>query len=260
MNNSRNLLKIIIILLSLLVSSNIYAQKRPYIKDKQALRFSWDLVYSEEFRKNGTIDENWIPQNGAENSILSSRWRENLRIRYGKLILSNKKENRGGKEWTSANLISKRKFQYGYFECRMRISRASGINNSFWFSCYEQSNDKPAFEIDAVEGHYPNIVNCGIHNWGTLVNKNHSSIGEQYVSDVDLAKRYHIYGLYWDENELRFYFDGKLIWSHRNEYCFGYAHILLSTAVLGWAGEITEAIDGTDMRVDYVRVWTKKNQ
>lgn len=250
-----------IFLLMIMLSSNIYAQKRPYIKDGQPIyRYNWKMVYSEEFRKEDEIDKNWISQNSAENAILSSRWRENLRVSRGKLIMSNRKEKRGGKEWTTANLISKEKFKYGFFECRMRISGAPGINNAFWLNSVERSKDIPAFEIDVVECHYPNIIRYAIHNWGTTINTQHSSEGDKYVSEKDLVKRYHIYGLYWDEAELMFFFDGKLIWKRPNEYCFNEANILLSTAVLEWAGEVTDAINGTSMNVDYVRVYKQKNE
>lgn len=190
-----------------MLSLAIRAGSRPYLgKDLKLSQQDWVLVYSEEFSKNKTIDKNWTPQNESPRDILSSRWRENLRVRRGKILLSNKKENLGGKEWTTANLISKRKFKYGYFECKMKISEASGINNAFWLNSEKSINEKPAFEIDIVEGHYPSSVHNAIHNWGTITNRKHSSKGEKYEADEDLTKRYHIYGLYWDDRIIQFFF------------------------------------------------------
>lgn len=237
-----------------------HAKSWPYLRKGQILsQQEWELVYSEDFRMGKTIDLNWISNNSSPEHILSSRWRENLRVRGGKLVLSNKKENRGGKEWTTANLISKRRFKYGYFECRMKISGASGLNNAFWLNCEQPSKEMPAFEIDIVEGHYPNSIHYAIHNWGTATNRKHSSKGDKIESDDDLTKKYHIYGLFWDESIIQFYFDGKLIWEQSNEFCYSDVDIRLSTAVITWAGPVTDAIDGTDMRVDYVRVWQAKN-
>jgi hypothetical protein len=34
--------------------------------------------------------------------------------------------------------------------------------------------------------------------------------------------------------------------------------VWLSLAIIKWAGEVTDAIDGTVMEVDYVRVYEKK--
>lgn len=81
------------------------------------------------------------------------------------LRLVNRKEKRGGQEWTSGSIWTKEKFEYGYFECRYRYAAAEGTNNSFWI----MTNTKPpagkkSFEIDINEGHYPSEVNTNIHN------------------------------------------------------------------------------------------------
>lgn len=39
----------------------------------------------------------------------------------------------------------------------------------------------------------------------------------------------------------------------------GKAPVLLSLAVIKWAGAVTDAIDGASMDVDYVRVWQREN-
>ena len=45
----------------------------------------------------------------------------------------------------------------------------------------------------------------------------------------------------------------------KNEYCHSAAPIRLSMAILAsWAGEVNDAIDGTFMEVDYVRVYSRR--
>jgi len=93
----------------------------------------WDLVWQDEFDyKNEDLDKNWESQNGPSGHILCSRWRENAVVADGILHLINKKERRGGQNWTSGSIWTKRKFKYGYFECRYRYAAATGTNNSFW--------------------------------------------------------------------------------------------------------------------------------
>lgn len=48
--------------------------------------------------------------------------------------------------------------------------------------------------------------------------------------------------------------------AHRvpNKNCFMPANILLSETILTWGGEITDAIDGTFMEVDFVRVYKRR--
>ena len=380
---------------------------------------AWTLAWSEEFDgPDAKLEERWISQNSASTHILSSRWRENAVVAKGTLKLLNKKEKRGGNDWTSGNIWTKEHFQYGYFECRYRYAAAEGTNNSFWI----MTNTKPpagkkSFEIDINEGHFPNEINTNIHNWSdikvvngkkthpsssksfpfgvrpdvtiqleipvktrrlrlTSTHGSHFHLGEfriynanpagypdpfsktadtdkpglvnfarepgttirasgshkpgtdtaPLVADGDLTRRwvtqvdgpksveftfpdervvgcvqflqgwpergtwkgmmdnyrveyhdgtkwvemsefdildgqynfardFHTYGLKWNEKELVFYFNGKELRREKNEFCHSPAPVWLSLAIIGWGGKITDAIDGTSMEVDHVRIY-----
>ncbi|MBN2450541.1 MAG: family 16 glycosylhydrolase [Lentisphaeria bacterium] len=73
----------------------------------------------------------------------------------------------------------------------------------------------------------------------------------------NLANEFHTYALEWTEDELVYFFDGQEIRRQAHDICRGEAHVFLSLAVMGWAGPVTDAIDGTSMDVDYVRVWQR---
>jgi len=382
----------------------------------------WTLQWSDEFDyPNAKLDEQWISQNSASTHILSSRWRENAVVKDGTLKLINRKEKRGGNDWTSGNIWTKRHFQYGYFECRYRYAAAEGTNNSFWLMTQGKvPAGKKAFEIDINEGHFPNEVNTNIHNWSDIKvvngkkthpsssksfsfgvrpdvsiqleipvktrrvrlisnNGSHFHIGEfriynvnpagypqalsktadkdkpslvnfarekgtrisasgshkpgsntapllvdgditkRWVTNIDgvksveftlagerqigcvqfvqgwpdkgswrgmmdnyrieyhngskwvamaqfdinqgnynFARDYQTYGLEWSEKELIFYFNGKEIRREKNAFCHSPAPIWLSLAIIPWGGKITDAIHGTAMEVDYVRVYQRK--
>jgi beta-glucanase (GH16 family) len=72
---------------------------------------------------------------------------------------------------------------------------------------------------------------------------------------VDLSKDYHIYGMMWTPEEIVFYFDGKELRREKNEFSHFPAPVFLSSAVIHWAGPVTDRIDGTSMDVDYIRIW-----
>lgn len=380
----------------------------------------WSLVWADEFDyPDAQLDENWESQNGPSGHILCSRWRENARVGDGTLRLLNKKEQRGGQEWTSGNIWTKRHFQYGYFECRYRYAAAAGTNNSFWLMTRGPNPEKgKRFEIDINEGHYPNEVNTNIHNWSdiTVVNgkqthpssSKHFQFGQEpgrvsqleipvktsrlrlssrhksvfhlsewrvfapatsypavmdakadkpgaglvnhtrapgvtvktsaafdakadakaiidgnpatrwastrsgakwieltfpneveigciqfingfhtkgrweFMADdykleyhdgsrwkeitrfdtkngrYDFSRDFHTYGLEWTEKELVFYFNGKPIRRERNDFCHSPSPVWLSLAIIKWAGPVTDAIDGTFMEVDHVRVYERK--
>lgn len=229
------------------------------------------LVWADEFDyPDSQLDENWLAENGTPGHIVCSRWRENAVVKDGTLRLMNKKEKRGGKEWTSASICTKKRFQYGYFECRYRYAAATGTNNSFWLmttapvtgkNWYAPLDKSQHFEIDVNEGHYPSKINTNIHNWTDKYEVNgkthHRTSHKSFVPDksLDLSKEFHVYGLLWTEKELVFYFDGKELRREPNRCCFIAAPIFLSEAIISWAGKVTDAIDGTFMEVDYVRVY-----
>lgn len=240
----------------MLITLSARSQSGPCLDNNhKELQKQLKLIYNEEFRSNKTIDLNWKAQNASPGHILSSRWRENLCVRCGKLFIMNRKEDRGGKAWTSGRL-SRGSFSYGYFECRMRISKATGVNNSFWVSASRMPG-KNAFEVDFCEVHYPNIIHFTVHDHGGEKSDRNPTATFVYKPDLDLSAGYHVYGCFWDTNTISFFFDGEMIWETPNLVCDHAGEIVLGSAVLKWAGEVTDRIDGTSMQVDYVRVWQR---
>ncbi len=127
----------------------------------------WKLHWSEEFNCNDKeFDERWDSANHASLNLYCSRWRENAVIENGTLKLVNKRESRGGQDWTSGSVWTKEHFLYGYYECRYKYAAATSTNNSFWIMTRGNVPEGyKRFEIDINEGHYPNNVNSNIHNW-----------------------------------------------------------------------------------------------
>lgn len=135
----------------------------------------WELTWSDEFDyADADLEKKWVSQNGPSGHILCSRWRENVKVENGTLKLINRKENRGGQNWTSGNIWTQKWFQYGYFECRYRYAAAEATNNSFWIMTQRKERPEKGanFEIDINEGHFPATVNTNIHNWSDLVEVN----------------------------------------------------------------------------------------
>ena len=72
------------------------------------------------------------------------------------------------------------------------------------------------------------------------------------------ARDYQVVGLDWTEKELVFYLNGKEIRRLPNEFCHNPGPVWLSLAVIPWAGRVSDAIHGTQMEVDYVRVFRRR--
>ncbi|UXX77868.1 family 16 glycosylhydrolase [Reichenbachiella carrageenanivorans] len=78
------------------------------------------------------------------------------------------------------------------------------------------------------------------------------------VDTHNYAEEYHVYGMDWNEDKIDFYFDNQLIRTIDNTQCNNELNIYLSLAILEYAGEVTDAIDGTSMKVDWVKYYQKK--
>ena len=227
----------------------------------------WKLVWKDEFnyKTRYQLLKVWESANGPTTHTLCSRWPENIETGDGTVRLVNHKQSRGGQDWTSGSITSYEDFMYGYFECRYKYAAATGTNNSFWIMSRNTGimpeEGKP-FEIDINEGHYPSEYTNNVHEWlGTMtVLKLISSDGDKInYPDVDFSKEYHLFGVDWEEDEIIFYMDRKETRRVKNEYCHSAAPIRLSMAILAsWAGEVNDAIDGTFMEVDYVRVYSRR--
>lgn len=120
----------------------------------------WKLFWNDEFSGGDKeFDARWNAENYSSAHIDCSRWRENAVISDGTLKIVYKKEYKGGKEYTTANVMTKEKFLYGYFEARYKYAPAYATNNSFWIRTDQIQDGKGStFEIDINEGKYPNLV------------------------------------------------------------------------------------------------------
>ena len=211
----------------------------------------WRLTFQDEFNGTALNSNEWSVESGSPSHILSSRWPENVKVENGLLQLLTKKENRGGKEWTTGYIWSRFRQQYGYFEARLRIGAATGLNNAFWLMTPNRTTDPVHFEIDITESHFSRRHTFTLHNWSGT----HTATGKLWTSPFDLSDDFHVYGLEWNAQELIFYHDGQEVGRQPCAFCRDSSPLRLSSAVGAWTGLVTDKLDGTKMEVDWVRVY-----
>ena len=127
---------------------------------------------------------------------------------------------------------------------------------------FDLGTDRTIGCIQFVSGWFSNTWNNVIDNykvqyfngsvWIDLANFDVGSNGK------NLANEFHTYGLEWRKDSLIYYFDGKALRRSKNDFCHSPAPIYLSEAIITWAGAVTDAIDGTSMDVDWVKVYQLK--
>lgn len=234
------------------------------------------LVWSDEFDQGSMPDSakwnynigNGVNGWGNNEKEYYTNDVNNARIENGHLIIEARKENKGGKSYTSARLLTQGKasWTYGSFEIRAKLPKGLGswpaiwmlgdnINTVGWPTCGE---------IDIMEhvGKEMGIINWSAHskmlNWPMGTQRTNKF----YIDSV--SENFHVYKLNWTKDFLQFYVDNTLCLTVANEgrgsdyYPFVANQFLILNLAIGgnMAGNtIDDSIFPIRMEVDYVRVY-----
>ncbi|HKK42479.1 MAG TPA: glycoside hydrolase family 16 protein [Bacteroidales bacterium] len=230
----------------------------------------WKLVWSDEFNYSGLPNaSDWTNEVGfirnhelqyyTENSI------DNSVVKGGNLLIIGRKENYKGAGYTSASLVTdgKHSWKYGKIEARIKLPQGQGIWPAFWMLGQDiHKVGWPACgEIDIMEHINNEDLLHGTLHWDK--DGKHMSSGGSTPCNVS---DYHVYGIEWDKNAIKFMFDGKeyreVNISDKSESMEEFhkpQYIILNLAIGGdWPGnpDATSSFPDT-VYVDYVRVYQK---
>ena len=235
-------------------------------------KWAFNPALSDEFEGKRVDQKKW---NITKKSIgWETCWTEkNVIVSDGKLhimLIKEKTEMDSKKaEYTAGMLKTFAAAKYGYFEAKIKFTSAFA-NNAFWF-CAQNSFGWGYNEIDIMEGHaarqirektYGEVKNLfGNTIWvekpqhQKVFNADRSLMHE---TDTDLAADYHTYGFEWDENNLKFYFDGKCLYTRPNRYNHYPLNLIFNlTAYKEYGGFPFDTDLPASMDIEYVRAWKR---
>lgn len=182
----------------------------------------YTLWWGDEFN-TGALDLNaWAFENGDGcpnvcgwgNNELEYYRPDNLFFQDGKMIIEARKENFGGKSYTSSKILTRGKkvFKYGRIDVRAKLPKGKGIWPAFWL--LPQNNVFGGWpssgEIDLMElvGHEPNRTHGTIHYGpgpgSTSINRNYT------LASGTFNDEFHVFSLEWKLDQLKWYVDGNL--------------------------------------------------
>jgi beta-glucanase (GH16 family) len=233
------------------------------------------LVWEDNFTGSALNTSDWTYEtgrgsNGWGNNELQFYRQENTSIVDGHLVITAKKENFSGAEYTSSRLITKdkRSFQYGRIDIRAALPKGKGIWPAFWMlgANFSTVGWPKCGEIDIMEM----VGGAGKDNtiYGTLHWDNNGShactCGDDgyTISSGSLANEFHVYSIVWTADKITWYLDNVMhheIDTRPAEMSeFDAAHFLLFNIAVGgnWPGN-PDATTQFPQRliVDYVRVF-----
>ena len=232
---------------------------------------NYELVWSDEFNGNYLDTNTWNYEIGTgswgwgnnEQQYYTDR---NIKVSNGTMKITAKREDYGGMKYTSSRITTKNKknFKYGKIEARIKMPKFKGVWPAFWMLGANQDSVgwPKCGEIDIVEAINDENLVYGTLHWFHDPGNNNADSG----SSVAVANRteYHVYGVEWTADKLRWYVDGKVYRTMdvsndsfsevRKEY-----FVIFNMAIGGqWPGyDIDETAFPATMEVDWVRGYKK---
>lgn len=241
-------------------------------------KHSGELVWNDEFDYTGLPDKNkWSYDTAGNESGWGNRELQfytkarlkNAEVKDGCLIITARKEDYKGFNYTSARLVTKDKgdWLYGRIEVRAKLPDGKGMWPAIWMlpTDWDYGGWPASGEIDIMEnvGYDPYVIVASAHT--KSYNHVQGTQKNNKITISDCYSDFHNYTLEWEPEQYRVYVDDILYFTFKNEGT-GYKewpfdkrfHLLLNVAVGGnWGGKqgIDNSIFPRSMVVDYVRVY-----
>lgn len=240
----------------------------------------YTLVWRDEFDAAALNTADWTYEigDGCPNNC---RWgnnelqyyrEENTSIVNGHLVITAKKQNYNGHDYTSSRLITKGKqqFKFGRIDMRAALPEGQGIWPAMWMlgSNIDAAGWPACGEIDIMEltGDVPNRVVGTVHYGSDLAHHQYNSVSKFAASGDSYQDKFHVYSINWENNKIEFLVDDEVYstitpadlngqpWPFNKFFFF-----IFNVAVGGnWPGAPDSSTKFPQyLIVDYVRVFQK---
>jgi beta-glucanase (GH16 family) len=239
-------------------------------KEKWSSWYGWARsIYSNKEQQYYTDYKNLEIKNGnlyitAAKEMVNARmidWMgDNDSIKSGKGVFQglNKREFK----YVSGLIQSKEKFLKGYFEIKFKAPSDKGLWAAFWLY-----GGSPNEEIDIMElkGEREDQTHVDTHCQGCDMVRNaigqKKSFGGWIKLNGKLDKGYNIMSCLWDDNEVKYFLNGKCIAVSKVKFNQP-KHVVANIAIADDHGPFHPGPDKDAVKfdpyiIDYIRVWTK---
>lgn len=192
---------------------------KSYSPVKSAVTKTMKLVWSDEFNGTKLDTATWYYEVGhGDNGWGNQEFQyytddgSNVKMENGNLVIIPRAEVKGGSTtYTSARIKTvDKEFKYGKMEIRAKATKAKGTWSAGWMlgSNISEIGWPKCGEIDIFEsmnGSVPQTIHCPMWN-NSKENKNYDT----GLTQADVAKEYHTYGVIWTESTITFTVDGRV--------------------------------------------------
>jgi hypothetical protein len=167
---------------------------------------------------------------------------------------------RGYRGYTSAAVHSKARSSYGYYEVKAKPMNSAG-SSSFWFqqsAAPEWATEIDVFEIGGNAEGFERKYNMNLHVFRTPESNEHWSVHGRWDAPWRLADDYHVYGLDWAEDEIRYYVDGVLVRRVENTHWHQPLFLIFDSETMpDWFGMPDDEDLPSTFKIEYIRAWKR---
>lgn len=172
----------------------------------------YHLIWEDDFNGSALDESEWFYR--MDLKMGSAQRADNVKVENGHLVLAMKKEDCLGMQYTGAGVVTKRRWQHGYYEVRAKLTNAPGWHHSFWVQegtgfltySYDRFMEIDVFEMEETDASNHNLW---IHSDGWSSEKNNWKSVHAKPMGFDGSDGFHVYGYEYTTEGIRFYVDGK---------------------------------------------------
>ena len=258
------------------VAGNLKASTVQQVWDVyECVRGGWNQVWNDEFDGDAVDRSKWMVYDAKNRPDTEPVYfRDNERfvsVSDGELVIRTKREAYNGYPVVGGYLTTEGHFymSYGKVEMRAKLPTGYWIWPALWMMGVN-GNWPQNGEIDIMElvggGKEDSKLYGTLHWLSDYVDSSREFVkGVEFYNknDVSLGDDYHTYGLEWEHDQLRIYFDGMQYISMNmttDASRWGYGdnphYIILNTSVRGPGGNVAyeETAAESEFNIDYIRV------
>lgn len=228
-----------------------------------AYRLSWH----DEFDGDAVNTDTWAYR--LDSNWGSTQKQQNVSVGNGRLRIELKKDAEDKKGYTGGGVISKKQFNFGFYEARFIVPRTRGWHTSFWLTGYEPLSPNKVGGIGLQE-----LDICEHDSWDSNVYKPAIWIrkpkdiaikpkvnGYTKVETPDLTAEFHVWGCEFTAGMVRYFFDGKEVMRRDiSAYQTGPNHIWMTSIAANLGKKTGNPVDEelpSRAEFEYVRFWER---
>lgn len=152
--------------------------------------------------------------------------------------------------------------RYGYFELKAKLMDSTLVSG-FWLYQHTDAEwtEIDIFEVPAGVPGRRDKLHTNVHVFHSPAfreaGRGHYQDSRPWRAPSDLADDFHVYGLEWTADRIRWFVDGKVIRTRKNEYWHQPLHLNINNESNDWfdARPDDKRLPAT-YEIDYVRTWT----